>query len=195
VRLLPPIHPSAFAVGALVASLACASGNSSPPENSIQTRQLNTPGSRPVASNDFTSIDYAPVKGSPLEAMNALMQVYADLKIPVATIDQSSGQIGNQNFRAVSHRLNGHVLSDYLNCGQETMMGDRANLEDVTISVLTTVRRNADSVTVFGTTLQGRATPMGTSTNAVDCQSTGKLEQAIAEKLTTALGTPAPKAN
>jgi hypothetical protein len=52
----------------------------------------------------------------------------------------------------------------------------------------------ADSVTEVGTMVQGYARPSGTSSNAVDCESTGEMEKAIADQLKSALGSPTPAA-
>ncbi len=189
-RHLPSIQPTAFAVTALVASLACASSNSNnQPDSNITTRQLSSPGSRPIETTDMNSVDFVPVKGSPVEAMTALTQIYAQMQIPIATMIQDAGQIGNQNLRVASHRLHGHMISFYLNCGQESMVGSRADLDEVTISILTNVKTR-DSVTVVGTTVQGWARPSGTSSNPVDCESTGELEKAIATQAQNALGVP-----
>lgn len=192
-------HSSAFAITALLGALACAStggGNSSEqPQATITTRQLSSPGSRPIETTDVNGVDFVPVKGSPVEAMTALTQAYAQLQIPIGVMNQDGGQIGNQNFRVATHRLNGRMVSFYLNCGQESMVGSRADLDDVWLNIITTVRQDRDSTTMVGTQVGGYARPSGTSSNAVDCQSTGELEKAIATKVQTALGVPAPKAN
>ena len=190
------IHSSAFAVTVLLGSLACASTSGSvdsEPQTNITTRQLSSPGNRPIETTDLNSVDYVPVKGTPVEAMTALTQIYAQLQIPISTMVQDAGQIGNQNLRLATHRLHGHLLSFYLNCGQESMVGSRADLDDVTMSVLTSVRQSRDSLTIVGTTVQGWARPSGTSSNPVDCESTGELEKAIATGAQTALGVPPAK--
>ena len=111
-RPLPSIHPSALAIAALVVSLACASSNTNnEPDTNITTRQLSSPGSRPIETTDLSSTDYVPVKGSPIEAMTALTQIYAQMQIPIATMIQDAGQIGNQNLRLATHRLHGHLVS------------------------------------------------------------------------------------
>ena len=192
-RHLPLIHSSALAITALLATLACASTSSSgdnQPQPNITTRQLSSPGSRPIETTDVNSADYVPVKGSPVDAMAALTQIYAQLQIPVGTMNQNGGQIGNQNLRLPNHRLGTHRVSLYLDCGQESMLGNRADLDEVTLQVLTTVKQDHDSTTIVGTQVEGSARPSGTSSNAVDCQSTGELEKTIATQLQTALGIP-----
>lgn len=196
VRRLPSIRAAAAAVAALVASLACASTGSSvanEPQPGITTRQLSSPGSRPIESTDVNSTDFVPVKGTPTEAMTALTQIYAQLQIPISTMLQDAGQIGNQNIRIFNHRLAGHAASTYLDCGQESMMGSRADLDELFVSIMTIVKRGPDSTTVVGTQITGTARPNGTSSNPVDCQTTGELEKTIATKLQSALGVPTPK--
>ncbi len=192
-RQLPVMHPSLPVAVALFACLACASSNPSP-NTTIVTRQLTSPGNRPIETTDVTGADMVPVKGSPLEALTALTQIYANLQIPIATMVQDAGQIGNLNFRPATHRLHGHPLSFYVNCGSESMVGARADLDEVTLSVISTARVGADSVTEVGTMVQGYARPSGTSSNAVDCESTGQMEKAIADQLKSALGSPTPAA-
>ena len=195
-RHVVSIHPSALAVAALLATLARASTSTSgdnQPQPGVTTRQLSSPGSRPIETTDFNSVDYVPVKGTIVDAVTALTQIYAQIQIPITTMAPEAGQIGNQNLRLPSHRLHGHLLSFYLNCGQESMVGSRADLDDVTLSVLTSVRQGRDSVTAVGTTVQAWARPSGTSSNAVNCESTGALEKAIASAAQTALGVPPVK--
>jgi hypothetical protein len=197
-RHLPSIRSSALAISALLATLACGSTSSSgdnQPQTNITTRQLSSPGSRPIETTDVNGADYVPVKGSPVDAMTELMQIYAQLQIPIGTMNQNGGQIGNQNLRLPNHRLGTHPVSLYLNCGQESMLGSRADLDEVTLQVLTTVKQDRDSTTVVGTQVSGWAQPSGTSSNSVDCQSTGELEKTIATKLQTTLGIPAAKNN
>jgi hypothetical protein len=193
------MHSSALAVAALFGALACAStggsNSSEPPQTTITTRQLTSPGSRPIETTDINGVDFVPVKGSPIEVMTALTQAYAQLQIPIGVMNQDGGQIGNQNMRLLTHRVNGRMVSYYLNCGQESMVGSRADLDDVTLFVVTSVKQDRDSTTLLGTQVGGSARPSGTSSNAVDCQSTGELEKAIAAKVQSALGIPAAKAN
>lgn len=176
------------AVAVTIALTACASSGTPTSGTSITTRQLSSPGSRVIETTDVTSADEVRVKGSRLDAMTALTQAYAELQIPIGTMVPDAGQIGNMRLRLPTHRLHGHLLSFYLNCGQESMVGSRADLDDVTISVLSSVKMGQDSVTVVGTLVQGWARPSGTSSNQVDCQSTGELEKSLASRLTTALG-------
>jgi hypothetical protein len=190
VRRLPPIHSLVPAVVVTLACVACAS-SSSTPETTITTRTLSSPGNRPIETTDITGSDAVRVKGSRLDAMSALAQIYSDLEIPVAMMSPDAGQIGNQRLRLMNHRLHGRALSTYINCGQESMAGNRADMDEVTLTILSTARVDRDSVTAVSTLVQGWARPSGTSSNAVDCQSTGEIEKAIATRLQTALGVAA----
>jgi len=187
-----PFHTLALATATLAVCVACASTNSSPGSStSITTRTLASPGPGVIETTDVNGTDLIRVKGSPGDAMSALAQIYADLQIPIATMIPDAGEIGNQHLRLPNHRLHGHLLSFYLNCGQESMVGSRADLDEVTMNVLSTIRQGKDAVTTVGTMVQGSARPSGTSSNPVDCQSTGELEKAIASGLEKSLGAPA----
>jgi hypothetical protein len=189
VRHVSTIHSWMPSVLAGIVCLACAS-NTPGPDTTINTRTLSSPGNRVIETTDVTAEDQVRVKGSTMEAMTALTQIYGELQIPIATMIPDAGQIGNQHLRMATHRLNHHLLSFYLNCGQESMVGSRADLDEITLSVLSTVRTTRDSVTEVGTLVQGMARPTGTSSNPVDCQSTGELEKAMAARLQAELGAP-----
>jgi len=187
-----PLSPLASRLTVCFIAAACASSNSTPSEGgtTITTRTLSSPGSRIIETTDVSGAEEIQVKGTRFDAMTALTQIYGDLQIPIATMIPDAGQIGNQHLRILNHRLHGHLLSFYLNCGQESMVGARADLDDVTLSVLSTARTGTGQVTSVGTMVQGWARPNGTSSNPVDCQSTGELEKAVASRLQNALGTP-----
>ncbi|GEM_PF-4825121 len=181
-------------VGTAAVTVHCASTSqrSDAPGTTISTRVLSSPGHQLVETTDVDGPDVVQVRGTRTDALTALAQIYNDLQIPIGTMIPDAGQIGNQRLQLATHRLHGHLLSYYLNCGQESMVGNRADLDDVTLSILSTVLPSKDSVTAVATSVRGSARPTGTSSNAVDCQSTGELEKSIAARLNKALGSPAP---
>jgi hypothetical protein len=185
-----PLAGSLVAAVAAIMSSACASTGASDPGTSINTRTLSSPGNRMVETTDITSGEQVRVKGSVSDAMSALAQFYGDMQIPIGTMVSEAGQIGNQHLRLMTHRLHGRPLSYYLDCGQESMMGSRSDLDEVTMSLMSTARMGKDSVTAVTTLVGGFARPSGTSSNPVDCQSTGQLEKMIAAQLTKTLGPP-----
>jgi len=179
----------------LAATSACTPGNAGnepPPGSVILTRTLASQGNGQVESTDVVGAEYVRVKGSQPDAMTALVQIYSDLKIPTTTLIVDPGQIGNTNYRVPGHRLAGHMVSKYLDCGQESMIGARADFDEIFFIIMTTVTKDKDGTTVIGTTVSGRARPMGTSSNPVDCQSTGAIELEISGRATAALGAPPP---
>jgi hypothetical protein len=127
------------------------------------------------------------VKGPPLTVLSALTQIYSDMKIPIATMITATGQIGNLNLAVPTHRLNGKYLSTYLNCGQESMSGSRADLGDVTISIMSKAVADGDTASLVTTDLKGWARPVGSSSNVVPCQTNGILEHDINIKLAQAM--------
>lgn len=188
----------ASAGSALVFAHCASSGHTASnadPGTTISTRVVAAGQGVLVETTDVNGGDVVRLKGTPSDAMTALAQVYADLQIPIGTMIPEAGQIGNQNLRIHTHRLNGKLLSEYLNCGQESMVGPRADIDEVTLNVMSTVGTGKDGNTFVDTMVGGRARPSGTSSSAVDCQSTGLLEHTIAQRLTKTLGAPDPGAS
>lgn len=172
--LLTAISPALVAVG-------CASTSTPSPSqdvNGVTSRTMEIYG-RTVETNYMATGQEIKVRGTPLSVMSALTQIYTDMKIPIATMQTSTGQLGNLNLRIPSHKLVGKPLSEYLNCGQEQMSGSRADLGNVTVSVMSRVIATTDSTATVTTNLEGWARPVGESSNVVPCQSTGTLEHLI----------------
>ena len=180
----------------LAAVSACTPGNAGnePPPGSttIQTRTLASQGNGQVQTTDVVGPEYSRVKGSASDAMTALVQIYSDLKIPTTTLVVDPGQIGNSSYRVPGHRLAGHMVSKYLDCGQESMVGARADFDEIFLIIMSTVQKDKNGTTMIGTLVSGRARPMGTSSNPVDCQSTGAMESEISGRATAVLGAPPP---
>ena len=131
----------------VLAAIACASTTGSTPTpdvNGVTSRTMEING-RTVETNYQATGQEIRVRGTPLAVMSALAQIYTDMKIPVATMQTSTGQLGNMNLRVPSHNLVGKSLSTYLNCGQEQMSASRADLGDVTISVLSKATAASDT--------------------------------------------------
>lgn len=124
-------------------------------------------------------------------AIAALSQIYPDLGIPIGTLVSSAGQIGNTSYRVPGHRLKTMQLSRLLECGQESVTGARADIDEVTIDVLSTVKPAGDTASVVTTFVSATARPLGTSSDPVVCSSNGALERMINDRLAKALGSSA----
>jgi hypothetical protein len=190
-RVTAHLRPLTATVTVLLFAHCASSGQTeSSGSTSISTRVLATGGRTPIETTDVNGGDEVRIGGSRSDALVTLTEIYGDLKIPIGMSNPASGQIGNVNLRIPGHRLNGRQLSDYLNCGSESMVGQRADLDEVTLMILSQVSTAKDGATTVTTTVHGRARPSGTSSSAVDCESRGLLERTIAERLTKALGAP-----
>jgi hypothetical protein len=105
-----------------------------------------------------------------------LPAVYDSLQIPVTDRDETEHRIGNQGLR-VRGRLGGVPLTRYFNCGS-SQGGPNAETYQLHISVLTFARAQGPA-TAMATTLQATARPVTLSGEAVQCSSTGALENRI----------------
>ena len=120
--------------------------------------------------------------------MATLSQVYPDLGIPIGTMVSGTGQIGNTNYRVPGHRLKTTQLSRIIECGQESVSGGRADVDEITLNVLSTVKPVGDSGSVVSTVLTATARPQGTSSDPVHCATSGALERMINDRVVKALG-------
>jgi hypothetical protein len=125
---------------------------------------------------------------APLDTVwRALPGAYATVGIPDPGIDPGGAKaVGNLSFHP--HRLAGHMLSEYLDCGRGITAVPRADEYDVTMSVRTDLRPGPEGATVATTTVQATAQSREMSANAVYCRSLGTLEARIVLVLRTAVG-------
>jgi hypothetical protein len=96
-----------------------------------------------------------------------------------AGADNDQKVFGNPEFRV--KRIEGVLLSNFVDCGRGVTAVPLADDYDVTLSVLTQVSAVGEGWSLVATTVSGRAKPRAVSGNPVYCQSTGKLEQRIVD--------------
>lgn len=94
-----------------------------------------------------------------------------------AGADDAQKVLGNPEFRV--KRIEGAMLSNFVDCGRGVTAVPLADDYDVTLSVLTQVSANGAGWSLVATVVSGRAKPRAVSGNPVYCQSTGKLEQRV----------------
>jgi hypothetical protein len=109
---------------------------------------------------------------------SALPAAFEQLGIP-AGADHDQKVLGNPEFRV--KRIEGALLSSYVDCGRGVTAVPLADDYDVTLSVLTQVTPSGEGWSLVATTVSGRAKPRAVSGAPVYCQSTGKLEQRIVD--------------
>lgn len=186
-----PSVPGLVIAGSLSGVLAaCASsGTPSPDEHTPTDRIVATDATgHALHTTDYYNGTEARINAPPSSVMAVLSQVYPDLGIPVGTMVSTTGQIGNTNYRVPGHRLKTVQLSRVLECGQESVSGSRADVDEVVINVISTIKPVGDSASVVSTFLTATARPLGTSSDAVQCATNGALERMINDRVVKALG-------
>jgi hypothetical protein len=167
---------------ALLGLSACASsggaGSGSPgPEQTVHIAGMNNSRGLRVNTGATDGPRIEVVLGSIDRVWAALPAVYDSLQIPVTDRDEGEHRIGNQGLRARG-RLGGVPLTRYFNCGN-SQGGPNAETYQLHISVLTFAKAQGSATTVMATTLQATARPVTLSGEAVQCSSTGALENRI----------------
>lgn len=157
----------------------------------------STQARRATAATTSTGWEVVGDRQLPLEAKNvsappgqvftALVRAYADLGIATTVNDANTLTVGNTDLR-LNRRLGEEPLSQYLDCGT-TNAGNIANVYRVQMSLVTKVApavgRPGSDVT---TTVVASARNPTSSSAAVRCASTGRLETLIAQRASVVLG-------
>jgi hypothetical protein len=165
--------------------VACASsGNRPPPDDPSHEHIIATDVDGRVYRSTRARSDHEVfVHGAPPAALAMLAQVYGDLGVPLSTVSSARGQIGNTHFHVANHQLGGKRLSVIMDCGSQLGIGARADVFEVSMSVVSVVTAEGDSSVVVTTTVAGQARSAGVSSDWVECQTTGYLEKVIDSRL------------
>jgi hypothetical protein len=174
--------------------VACASSGTPSPDEHAPTQRIVATGEdgRVIQTTDYYSGTQALIHAPPSSVMALLSQIYPDLGIPIGTMVTDNGQIGNTSYRVPGHRLKTMQLSRILDCGQESVAGSRADVDEITLDALSTIKPVGDTGSVINTYVSAIARPFGTSSDPVTCASSGALERIINERVVKALGGSAP---
>lgn len=148
-----------------------------PPSRETIT-QVTNPGYRVGVSHE-TEADTRGLGVAIDRAWPALVDVYAELEIPVSVYDSLTYRIGNLGFQP--RRLGNQRLSRYLDCGEGVTAVPYADQYAVTLSLLTSLRAAGNGESVLLTELEATAKPRTVSGSALPCASRGTLEQLIVE--------------
>lgn len=162
----------------LLLAAACAPGpntgvspNNQTSNTVLVTAEGNTTvnGVAPVANSVRTAL---PVDS----AMLRLRAAYEQASIPVMLYDPSTGRVGNSRLQ-IRRELNHESLSTFVDCGR-SMTGVHADQDQLTLSIVSTVRPVAGGGSMVETLLTGSAQDR-TSGNVTDmqpCTTRGTLE-------------------
>jgi hypothetical protein len=141
-----------------------------------------------IHANDSYAGINARINASPSSVLETLVNVYPDLGIPVGTLMTSTRQIGNRNYRIPGHSLKNIRLSQIVDCGEGSLVGRAADVDQITLDVISTIKPATDSGSVVNTYLNATARGYTSSNDPVHCASSGVLERMINDRLIKALG-------
>ena len=182
----------AWAITSTAGSLGCASGGGSASAAPIESSRtvVSTPAnaSADVELYRDTRLTAHVVKAPPADVWKALPVAYADLGLA------GGPAIGQQQTYAavlpsVRRQLNKVPLSRYLDCGTTASGSSGADVHMVRLQVSSIVEPQPSGTRVR-TQVLARATSVENSSGAMECSSTGVLEQRLAQAIDARLGTP-----
>ena len=139
------------------------------------------------ATDYYTGVN-ARIHGPTPSIMDTLSGVFHDLGIPIGTRMSTTGQIGNRDYKVPGHSLKNIQLSQVVDCGQAPMAGRRADVDEIRLNVISTIKPAGDSASVVNTYVGAFARPLTSSSDATQCASTGMLEGMINEHLVKVFG-------
>lgn len=176
------LHFLRTAPAALLAlAAACAGGPNTgvaPTNETTNTVLVTADGNTMLRGTSAVANSYR--TGLPVDsAMARLRAAYELASIPVALFDPSTGRVGNTRFQ-VRRALNRELLSTFVDCGR-SMTGIHADQDQLTLSIVSTVRPAAGGGSQVETLLTGSAQDR-TSGNVTDmqpCSTRGTLETRI----------------
>lgn len=155
------------------------------PVNTTVSVKGSTPNSAETTAVLTTYPDLRPgsvrLAGDPDRVVEALPAVYEGMGIAVGTRDPENRVVGNQRL-ALSRRLGDQPLSRIVRCGNTAFGVPVADAHRVEMSVLTTVRAEGEGV-VAETAVRAAARDPSVSGHAVQCTTTGWLEERIGQQL------------
>jgi hypothetical protein len=170
-------RPSGFTLAA-AAFLACVPG-ALPGQATGERLVTRLQGFDYVIALDTLVYARAALDAPRAEALAAVREVYAALKLPKVVTDTVRGAVGNTQFSA-STLLAGERMSTYLRCGSGPS-GENADYFRVTMAIATFVEADGAEKSRVGTGFAASARDMGGAAKPPQpCASTGLLEARIA---------------
>lgn len=145
------------------------------------SQQVTLPSQQSIRLNTTaTSVAISePIAVGADSAYNLLLKVYADLQIPITTMDPRQRMSGNPNFK-IRRRLGGVTLVKYLDCGNKDGVPN-AESYDVVLNIMSAIGGATTGRSTVSTRVDAIAShPVFGSSNQLVCTTTGELEKRIA---------------
>jgi hypothetical protein len=167
---------------------ACASGGASQAsEKQVTPVPLYTSPETGTLFADRAPGSASTIAAAPATVWLAVKKAYTDFDIPVTVENQASHEIGNNNFMK-TRQMAGASMTSWINCGAG-ITGDKAAEYRIYASLITDVISDNKGGTTVRTMFTTTARDMsGGSSDRIVCASTGRLEQAIVDRVNTTLG-------
>jgi hypothetical protein len=174
-------RPTAATLTALTLT-ACAAQSAATVGSTPTRREFVAVGDQVVQLEPTTARTRREATGStPDRSWAALPLAYEALGLALTTLDSDRRRVGAGGVR-VQGRLKGTWLSRYVDCGTATTGLPHADSYLVTLDVLSQVDGQPDGEAELSTAVKAVARPASvSSSNPVNCPSTGHLEKRIAE--------------
>ena len=169
---------------ALLWSAACGSAGTSP--LGTETRVLRPGAGESIRLDTQSSARNHTLPTPVADAWDALWAAYRSLEIPITGQDPDTHMIENNGFRA--RRIDGRRMSEFFMCGQG-VTGSVADTYQVTLVVHTSLEVEGASMTTLYTQVDATAEARDTRSGTLHCESRGRLEELIAERVTSFLPT------
>ena len=179
-------------VAAVVAAAgACASGSGggadgdSAPRADPTRTVVRVAGYQPVEIYNEAGIGVVTLEMPAATVWGVVGGVYGQLEIPVEQADPRAMQLGTPGYTA--RRIERDRMNTFVDCGSD-LAGPLANQYDITLSVVTRLTAKGPESTEITTMVDAWGRPRAVSGNPIHCQSRGKLEERIAQRIAEALG-------
>lgn len=157
--------------------VACAPPIQSGPEKAGPTQNVKTTIA-PGETLDLTrqtlvhSVEFAYPRQ---RVWQALLAAHEKAAMALNQADEASG-VAVYEFQDRNRMIGGKLASNYIDCGMGPA-GPRANTYRLTIRLTHQLERTSDTMTRVSSSLSARARHPGTSSDAIECSSTGQLEK------------------
>lgn len=176
--VLPPQLRLSLVVGAAVAAIGCAGTGPPPARAPGPMRILAVDQNGATIQTSTAGVERTNYSASPDELFRVTLLAFADIGVEPTVIDAQQKRIGNPGF--IRTRTLGSVpLSRYLECGTN-MSGVKADNDRITLVVESIIEADGTKDSAMRILVNASAkSMMGSSTAAVECASTGRLEQLL----------------
>lgn len=164
-------------LGAAISASGCASSGPAPTRMPPAMRTLAVDRNGTIQTNG-ADVERAPFSVSADELFRVTTLAFSDIGVNPTVLDAQQKRVGNPGF-IITRKLGTVPLSKYLECGTN-MSGVKADNDRITMVVDANIEADGTKASVLRILVSATAkSMMGSSTDAVECATTGKLERSL----------------